>query len=192
MPGITTSGSWMIPDIKVCWKNGDLRKTFKDFYMKKYFILVSVLLGGFICFSQEIKKIKITDLEKTIAASKTPLVINFWATFCVPCIEEIPYFQKLVKKYEKDGIQLLLVSLDLKDDYPKIRPFAIKRKLTAPIVWLNETDADYFCPKVDSAWSGAIPATIFINNKTGYRKFFEEKLSEIKLEKEIMAILGKN
>jgi thiol-disulfide isomerase/thioredoxin len=119
------------------------------------------------------------------------LIVNFWATFCVPCIEEIPYFQKIVKNHAKDSVKLLLVSLDLKEDYVKIRTVAAKRKFTASIVWLNETNADYFCPRIDSAWSGAIPASLFINNKTGYRKFCEEQIKEDKLEKEIMAILGK-
>lgn len=160
--------------------------------MKRYLFIVVLSLFGMAAFSQQVKRIKITDLEKTIAESKTPLIVNFWATFCLPCIEEIPYFQKLVKQHEKDSIKLLLVSLDLKDDYSKIRPFATKRKFTAPIVWLDETNADYFIPKVDSSWSGAIPATIFINNKNGYRKFMEQEFTEEQLEKEIMAILGKD
>ncbi len=142
--------------------------------------------------SQEIRKLKITDLEKIIAESRTPLMVNFWATWCMPCIEEIPYFQTTIEKYKKDSVQLLLVSLDMKEDYEKLRSFATKRKFTAPIVWLNESNADYFCPKVDGKWSGAIPATLFINNKTGYRKFFEEQIKEETLEKEIMAILGKD
>jgi thiol-disulfide isomerase/thioredoxin len=159
--------------------------------MKRNYIIGALLLLTSYCFSQEIKEIKITDLEKTIADSKTPLIVNFWATFCIPCIKEIPYFQKLVKKHQKDSIKLLLVSLDLQEDYPKIKPFAAKRKFTSPVVWLDETNADYFCPKIDSSWSGAIPASLFVSNKTGYRKFIEEELSEDQLEKEIMAILGK-
>jgi thiol-disulfide isomerase/thioredoxin len=159
--------------------------------MKRSFVLSIFLVVTSFCFSQEIKKIKISDLEKTIKESTTPLIVNFWATFCLPCIEEIPYFQKLVMKHKKDGVKLLLVSLDLKEDYAKIKPLAAKRKFTAPIVWLNETNADYFCPKVDTSWSGSIPATLFINNKTGYRKFQEEQIKEEQLEKEIMAILGK-
>ena len=159
--------------------------------MKKVLLISFIELMGVFVFGQEIKKIKITDLEKTIKESKTPLIINFWATFCIPCLEEIPYFQRSVKRHEKDSVKLLLVSLDLKEDYAKIKPFAAKRKISAPIVWLNETDADYFCPKIDSAWSGALPATIFVNNKTGYRKFYEDQIKEEKLEKEIMAILGK-
>jgi thiol-disulfide isomerase/thioredoxin len=157
--------------------------------MKKYFISVVLIISCAFCFSQEIKKIKITELEKMIKESKTPLIVNFWATFCIPCIEEIPYFQKTAKKYEKDSVKLLLVSLDLKDDYSKVKPFAAKRKFTAPIVWLNETNADYFCPKIDTTWSGAIPATLFVNNNTGHRKFYEEQIKEEQLQKEIMAIL---
>lgn len=157
---------------------------------KKCFILSVLLLIIGTGFSQEIKSVRIADLEKTIAESKTPLIINFWATFCKPCVEEIPYFQEEVKKHEKDGVKLLLVSLDLKEFYPaKIRDFADKRQFTAPMVWLNETNADYFCPRIDPKWSGAIPATLFINNKTGYRRFFEEQLSPETLQKEIMAIL---
>ena len=160
--------------------------------MTKTFFIITFLFLSVAINAQEIKKIKVTELEKTIKESKTPMIVTFWATFCKPCMEEIPYFLSAVGKHKKDSVRLLLVSLDLREDYPKIKPMAIKRKFTAPIVWLNETDADYFCPKVDSSWSGALPATLFISNKTGYRKFYEGQVKEETLEKEIMAILGKN
>ena len=60
-----------------------------------------------------------------------------------------------------------------------------KRKFTAPIKFLDETNADLFCPAVDENWSGAIPASLFINNKTGHRKFFEEQLTREQVDKEI-------
>ncbi|MDZ4794012.1 MAG: TlpA disulfide reductase family protein [Bacteroidota bacterium] len=137
---------------------------------------------------------KITELEKIIAESKTPLIINMWATWCIPCIEELPYFQKEVRERNAggDSVQLLLVSLDFKESFPAaITRFMDKRKVTAPVVWLDETNADYFCPKIDPKWSGAIPATLFINNKSGYRKFVEEQISPETLRKEIKAILEK-
>ena len=161
--------------------------------MRKIFVLVmSLLISGFI-FSQEIKSVKITELEKIIAESKTALIVNFWATWCKPCIEEIPYFLEEVKDHRKDSLTILLVSLDFKEAFPVgISIFAKKRKITAPIVWLDETNADYFCPKIDAKWSGSIPATLFINNKTGYRKFIEEQISHKMLKKEIMAMLKTN
>lgn len=145
---------------------------------------------------QEIKSVKITEVEKIIIESKTPLIVNMWATWCKPCIEELPYFLEEVNNYnatkgDADSIHLLLVSLDFEFAFPDgIKKFADKRKITAPIVWLNETNADYFCPKIDQKWSGAIPATLFINNKTGYRNFVEEQISHEKLKDEIRAILN--
>jgi hypothetical protein len=84
-----------------------------------------------------------------------------------------------------------LVSLDLEKSFPtEIKNFVAKKKYSSPVQWLDESDADYFCPKVDNAWSGALPASLFVNNKTGYRKFVEAQLSRAQFEKEIMAILA--
>lgn len=172
-------------------------KIFKTIVMRKFYLIATLLLISVSVFSQEVRSVKITDVEKIIAESKTPLIINMWATWCVPCVEELPYFQQEVALHNAsagpgDSIQLLLVSLDFKESFPeKIRKFMKKRNVTAEVVWLDETNADYFCPKIDAKWSGAIPATLFINNKTGYRNFIEEQISREKLKKEIMAILEK-
>jgi len=141
--------------------------------------------------AQEIKKWKVQDLEAAIKNADKPTIINFWATFCKPCIEELPYFQETAKKYDSAGVQLILVSLDLPQGYPKkISAFAAKNKIKAPIVFLDETNADLFCPRVDPNWSGAIPASLFINNKTGYKKFFEDQLSKEQVEKEIISMIN--
>jgi thiol-disulfide isomerase/thioredoxin len=141
--------------------------------------------------AQEIPKWKIGELETYIQKTSTPTVINFWATFCKPCIGEIPYFQKLVSQYDKDSVKLLLVSLDMSEMYPEqINEFAGKFNFTAPIAFLDETNADVFCPKIDSGWSGAIPATLFINNKTGYRKFSEGTIPEQAFETELKRLVA--
>lgn len=137
-----------------------------------------------------IEKIKITDLESYIAKTDHPLIVNFWATFCVPCVKEIPYFQTTVNQFSEQKVELLLVSLDLPASYPvRITGFAQKSNFTARIVWLNETDADYFCPKVDSRWTGGIPSSLFINNKTHYRRFFDRQLTEPQVGIEIKKML---
>lgn len=157
----------------------------------KYSLVLLMLISLSEIRAQSIPRWKITDVEEHIKKSETPVIINFWATYCIPCIEEIPYFQDLVKKYDSTGIKLLLVSLDFENFYPdKIRKFANKQKFTAAIVWLDETNADYFCPKIDSAWSGVMPATLFVNNKSGYRSFFEEQIPKEKLEMEIRKMTG--
>ena len=159
--------------------------------MKKFvFIFVYVFFTSAI-IAQSIPKWSITDLEEYIEKSEVPIVVNFWATYCVPCIKEIPYFQEVIKKYNHKDVKLLLVSLDFEESYPvRVADFASKRKFTSPIVWLNETNADYFCPKIDSKWSGVMPATLFVNNKKGHRKFFEEEMPEKKFEEEVKKILN--
>lgn len=141
--------------------------------------------------SQSIDKWKIEDLEAYIAKSDSPTIINFWATYCIPCLKEIPYFEEAVKDHKKEGVKLLLVSLDFKEEYPdKLSNFVNKRKFTSPVVWLDETNADYFCPKIDSSWSGVMPATLFINNKKSVRSFFEEEMPKEKFEEELKKILN--
>lgn len=157
--------------------------------MKKIYFIVALFLYCMNAAGQPIPKWKMTGLEEYIKTSETPVIINFWATYCIPCIEEIPYFQELTKKYEEKGVKLLLISLDFEEAYPRIRKFADKMKFTAPIIWLDESDADYFCPIIDSSWSGVMPATLFVNNKTGFRSFFEEQMSKERLEEEINKLI---
>lgn len=143
--------------------------------------------------AQEFPKWKIGDLKAAIDKAEGPTIFNFWATFCKPCIEEIPYFQELAKKYEASGVRLVLVSLDAPEEYPtRIRTIAQKFRMTAPIAYLDESNADLFCPAVDERWSGAIPASLFVNPKTGYRQFYEEQLTKEELAKEIERMIGAN
>lgn len=133
---------------------------------------------------------KLADLERSVDSAKGPTIINFWATFCKPCIAELPHFQAVADQYKKEGVTLLLVSLDLKEAYPKtIATFIRKRKITAPVYFLAESNADLFIPAVDSTWSGSIPASLFINPTKGYRKFVEEELSRKALEAEVRKML---
>lgn len=157
----------------------------------KFFCFVVFFIGINISgYSQQIKKWKITDITNLIEKSDSVLVINFWATFCKPCVEEIPDLIKFTKKYSKQKVALYLVSLDLTDYYPtRIKKFVAAKKYAAHIAWLDESNADYFCPKISQDWSGSIPATLFINKKNGYSKFYEKKLTAAEIEKEIKLAL---
>ena len=146
---------------------------------------------GTIAQAQSVKKVKIEELADYIRKSDHPLVVNFWATWCAPCVEEIPYFQSEIKKYADQKVELILVSLDFPEAYPKqIATFIQKKKFEASFYWLNETNADHFCPQIDEKWSGSIPSTLFINNKTGYKKFFERQLTDRQFPIEIKALVG--
>jgi cytochrome c biogenesis protein CcmG/thiol:disulfide interchange protein DsbE len=63
------------------------------------------------------------------------VLLDFWATWCDPCREEIPHFVELQQKYGNDGLQIIGVSMD--DSIDPVRPFAQKLKINYPIVMGN-------------------------------------------------------
>ena len=159
--------------------------------MIKQILFLVCVTAGINAHTQDVRAVKITALDSVIRHTSRPLIINFWATWCMPCIEELPYFRKQAALHAKDSVELILVSLDMKDDYPqKVNAFVAKYKISTPVLWLNESNADYFCPVIDSVWSGSIPATLFINPYTNYRRFFEQQLKEDLLVKQIREMLA--
>ena len=155
--------------------------------MKKILFIILFTFSLSIVFSQEIKKVKIEDVVKMIDTSTSPLVINFWASWCKPCIHEIPWFEKTVADYKEKGVTMILISLDFSEDFKNktLHKFVKKTGYTSKVVWLDETNADKFCPPIDSAWGGSIPATLMVNNKKGYRQFFEFQVKEERFKQEI-------
>ena len=150
----------------------------------KGFILALLTFCAFSVSGQVVKKVQIGKLEDYIKSSDHPLVVSFWATWCAPCIEEIPYLQDEIKKYDK--VEFVLVSLDFRDSYPAtLTSFIKKKNFQATFYWLNETNADFFCPKIDPRWDGSIPATLLVNNASSYRKFFDRQLTQPQVVQEL-------
>jgi len=151
--------------------------------VKFMFVFLCVLLIN-IGYGQKIPALSSNELSKIIESDGTDVVVvSFWATFCKPCVAEIPSFIKASKRYSSKEVSLLLVSLDLPSAYPKkISRFAKAKNFNTNLAWLNETDADYFCPKVDKSWTGSIPATLVVNKRTGYRKFTEGEITGAEFE----------
>ena len=152
--------------------------------IKKLLLLIFVASFGIKATAQKIHKMTITDVVNYFSKQNdTVYVVNFWATFCKPCNEELPDMIRIVKKYEGQKVKLLLVSLDLPEYFPaKITSFAKKHNYNTNLAWLNESNADIFCPMIDKKWSGAIPATIIVNNKTGFKKFVEDQMKPEEFE----------
>jgi thiol-disulfide isomerase/thioredoxin len=93
--------------------------------------------------------------------SDTTYVVNFWATWCAPCVQELPFFLALDSMYRDQPFKLILVSLDFKKDYlRKLEPFVKERKIEEYVVVLEDNRANYWIDDIDPSWSGAIPATL--------------------------------
>ena len=115
-------------------------------------------------------------------------VINFWATWCAPCVKELPYFERLNKEYKSKNVEVILVSLDFPKQYEKkLIPFIEDRKLNSRVIALNDVDFNSWIEKVDESWSGAIPATLIYSKDK--RQFFEASFEWEELESELKTFL---
>lgn len=151
-------------------------------------LLILFLITGIAAshgLAQSVEVIKYPDLAKLISApSEKNKVINFWATWCRPCIKELPQFLALYEKYNDQNLELSLVSFDFVEDLEsKLEPFVDKKNIEAKVYLLDETDYNAFINKVDPSWSGAIPATLLVAKGNSKRKFIEKEFSEDELEK---------
>lgn len=128
-------------------------------------------------------------LEKFLnKKDNTVYVVNFWATWCAPCVKEMPYFEKLQSEYATKGVEVLFVSLDFPHLYEsKLKPFVIDKKIKSKVIALDDADMNTWIPKVDENWSGSIPATVIYKNDN--RKFFEQSFTYDLLEKEVKQFL---
>lgn len=151
--------------------------------MKNIFFSIAFLCAASLVKAQAIPAYRATDLMKRVSNTDTLYIVNFWATWCGPCVKELPEFNKLAKHYEGQPVKILLVSCDFKNDYPqKLVSFIRKKKLAHEVAWLNETDANYFIPKIDNRWQGSIPATLLINSRNEYKNFFEGMVKAEQIE----------
>lgn len=115
-------------------------------------------------------------------------VINFWATWCKPCVEELPYFEMIGSQYSKDKVDVTLVSLDMPSMVDgHVIPFLKKNNITSDVILLDDPDSNYWISQIDKDWTGAIPATIIY--KGNNKKFYEKSFTFNELQQELKTFL---
>jgi len=111
-------------------------------------------------------------------------VVNFWATWCAPCIKELPYFERVNEEMKNSDVEVILVSLDFPKKYESsLKPFIKKKGIQSKVIALDDTDQNTWIPGINEDWSGAIPATLIYNKDK--RQFYEKSFSYDELVTEI-------
>ena len=147
-------------------------------------LLLSCLIFSLACTSptnERVEIIKIEGLQSLIKEKDHQLhIINFWATWCKPCVKELPQFIELAKSNPE--ISISLVSLDYVQDLEtKVQPFLEKKDIDLRVLLFDELDYNLWIDMVEPSWSGAIPATLIIEPATGHRIFLEKELENNEL-----------
>jgi thiol-disulfide isomerase/thioredoxin len=153
-------------------------------------LLISALCSFYALRAQTVSHVyKIDDLLTRINQKDTTYIVNFWATWCKPCVQELPSFDSLYAAAPAKGakIKIILVSLDFKEDIDKkVNPFLAKNAIKAECVLLDEINGNDFVNKISPQWSGAIPATLI---KAGTKKeLFEKRLTLLQLQENVSQV----
>ncbi len=160
--------------------------------MKRLIILISLLFVVTACEKPVPQTAQLIDLEEftkitTSNSGDKVQVINFWATWCKPCVEELPAFEKLQAQYG-DDVEVILISLDDEENLEQlVNPFLATNEIQSQVKLMTHPYAAEWIPLVDAHWDGAIPVTL-IKNKTD-KRFYNQSFTYDELEDAIEPFL---
>ena len=151
-------------------------------------ILGLAIIASFLpVHGQEIEYIKVPELEKILNNQDNKLyVVNFWATWCAPCVKEMPVFEEVSKEYNSKEVQFVMISLDFPSQVKdQLIPFLKRNNVKLKVAVMTDLDYNSWIEKVDPSWQGDIPATLVFNNIKKKRDFKPGALDEPGLRKMI-------
>ena len=147
---------------------------------------------SFSCSDKSDKNIQVVDFDefysKIDLSSDDTYVINFWATWCSPCVKELPYFEFVNKEYADKNVKVILVSLDFPSQIEsKLKPYLKKNKIKSNVILLDDSKMNKSVPKVSEKWDGGIPATLIVNSSN--YNFFPNSFEKEELVGEILKVI---
>ena len=127
------------------------------------FVLVAALLAA----TPKLAPVNEATYPKLIAEHRGKVVlVDFWATWCVPCRKEMPELVKLESRLRGKGLELITISADEPEKQPEAEAFVAQHNVPAPAYIRRANDDDKFINSIDTKWSGALPA-LFLYDKSG-------------------------
>ncbi len=152
--------------------------------MRGLSIIIVLLFTQLLANAQPADQIRLNGLQQIIRTQSDKIqVVNFWATWCAPCVREIPLFENINRKNKEVAIMLVSMDYDLDPNPEKVYRFIARKNLQCRVVILAEQDPNNWIDKIDKNWSGALPATLIVNTQNGNRKFIQKELHEGDLER---------
>jgi len=150
-------------------------------------IAICIVLIAFSVVGLHAQNVPVIDLnyldERLENGADTTYVVNFWATWCGPCVKELPFFESVESNNAGEKFKVLLVTLDFVENLEsKVIPFIDKKEIKSEVLLLDEGNPNEWIPRLSEKWSGAIPATIFVNTQKKTRHFHEGSFKEGELE----------
>lgn len=142
-------------------------------------VIASILVClGLTVSAQDVKLIKFDKLQSELSAESDKLrIYNFWATWCGPCIKEMPHFEEASSQ---EGLEIIFVSVDFPNQHDRVKKLVAKKGIQSPVYHLDEKKAGDFIARISENWTGAIPATLFVD-KYGEQYFYEKEFSKDEL-----------
>ncbi len=142
--------------------------------------------------AQSIEVIDFPQFEERVNRSHDTLYIyNFWATWCGPCIKELPYFTQLEANYSGQNVKVEYISLDLIEQLDNAVKLMVSKKLpNSRVLLLNAPKYHEWIDQVHPDWSGAIPATLFSYNNREIYKFQQKSFTYEELSSQVDTFLS--
>ncbi len=143
-------------------------------------------------YSQEVKQINSIDELRTVLDSGKGkvMLVNYWATWCVPCVKEFPELVRLYAAYKEKGFELVFISLDdLIDKDTKLKSFLSKQGVDFATYFGNFPKPEVLMDFMDKNWQGEIPATFIIDKEGNTVKTIFGSRSYEEFETEILKLM---
>jgi thiol-disulfide isomerase/thioredoxin len=128
-------------------------------------------------------------LAAILAPGAQATVVNVWATWCSPCVEEFPYLVQLHRNYADKGLRVVLISFDSERQTKATRQFLQKNNVTFPTYRRAGKD-QLFIEGLSPSWSGALPLTLIYDSAGKLRRAWEREATYAEFEEAVLKVLS--